>query len=160
VYGEHQNIGDRYRNVIGIFMSQIMREQPLTIFGDGTQTRAFSYIDDVAPYIAKSVTVPAARGEIINVGADAPFTVNELAKVVGRELGVTPKISHLAPRNEVQHAYCDHEKVRRLFGATEPVGLEDGIRRMAKWAKRVGVRESKAFGSIEVLQSLPEAWRR
>src|SRR5262249_27124532 len=46
VYGEHQNIGDRYRNVIGIFMNQIMRGQPLTIFGDGSQTRAFTYIDD------------------------------------------------------------------------------------------------------------------
>ncbi|MGC8880637.1 MAG: NAD-dependent epimerase/dehydratase family protein, partial [Anaerolineae bacterium] len=55
VYGEHQNIGDKYRNVIGIFMNQILSGQPLTIFGDGEQTRAFSYIDDVAPIIAQSV---------------------------------------------------------------------------------------------------------
>src|SRR5438067_2833685 len=60
VYGEHQNIGDRYRNVIGIFMSQIMRDEPLTIFGDGDQRRAFSHIDDVAPQIARSVAVPQA----------------------------------------------------------------------------------------------------
>ena len=59
VYGENQNIGDRYRNVIGIFMNQIMQGQPMTIFGDGSQTRAFSYIDDVAPIIARSVDVPA-----------------------------------------------------------------------------------------------------
>jgi len=52
VYGENQNIGDRYRNVIGIFMNQMMRAEPLTVFGDGTQTRAFSHIDDVAPQIA------------------------------------------------------------------------------------------------------------
>lgn len=54
VYGENQNIGDRFRNVIGIFMREIMENKPLTIFGDGNQKRAFSYIDDVAPYIAKS----------------------------------------------------------------------------------------------------------
>lgn len=54
VYGERQNIGDKYRNVIGIFMNQILTGQPMTIFGNGEQTRAFSYIDDVAPIIAKA----------------------------------------------------------------------------------------------------------
>src|ERR1700689_2348541 len=60
VYGERQNIGDRYRNVVGIFMNQILRGEPMTIFGDGTQIRAFTHIDDVAPIIAGSVNVPAA----------------------------------------------------------------------------------------------------
>ena len=60
VYGERQHIGDRYRNVIGIFMNQLMRGEPMTIFGDGTQTRAFSYIGDVAPLIARAIDVPAA----------------------------------------------------------------------------------------------------
>src|SRR5438874_6612519 len=58
VYGEYQNIGDRYRNVIGIFMNQLMQGKQLTIFGDGSQTRAFSYIDDVAIPIAQSVNLP------------------------------------------------------------------------------------------------------
>src|SRR5450759_2239010 len=66
VYGAHQNIGDKYRNVIGIFMNQILQGKPLTIFGDGTQTRAFSYIDDVAPVIARSVSNPKAYGEVFN----------------------------------------------------------------------------------------------
>src|SRR5580700_9736327 len=57
VYGENQNLGDRYRNVIGIFMNQIMQGQPMTIFGDGLQTRAFTHIDDVAPLIARCVDV-------------------------------------------------------------------------------------------------------
>ncbi len=61
VYGERQNIGDRYRNVVGIFMNQLLRGEPMTIFGDGTQQRAFTHIDDVAPIIAASVDVPAAR---------------------------------------------------------------------------------------------------
>ena len=57
VYGEKQNIGDKYRNVIGIFMNRIMQGEPMAIFGDGDQSRAFTHIDDVAPIIAKSVNV-------------------------------------------------------------------------------------------------------
>jgi UDP-glucose 4-epimerase len=158
VYGEHQNIGDRYRNVIGIFMSQIMRDQPLTIFGDGTQTRAFSYIDDVAPQIAKSPLVPEAMSQIINVGADTPFSVNELASVVGRALGATPKLTHLPARNEVQHAYADHSKARRILGAGNPVSLEEGVNRMAGWARKVGARQSREFDAIEVRKGLPPSW--
>ncbi len=72
VFGPRQNIGDRYRNVVGIFMNQILRGQPMTIFGDGTQTRAFSFVDDVAPIVAESVEIPAARNEVFNIGATSP----------------------------------------------------------------------------------------
>ncbi len=158
VYGEHQNIGDRYRNVIGIFMNQIMQGQPMTIFGDGEQTRAFSHIDDVAPQIAACVTVPASFGQVINIGADEAYTVNRLAEVVAAALGVKANVEHLAARNEVVHAYSDHAKARRLFGDRPPVPLEDGIARMAAWARRVGSRESKAFQNIEVRKNLPAKW--
>src|SRR5580693_8705680 len=84
VYGEFQNIGDRYRNVIGIFMNQIMQGQPMTIFGDGKQTRAFSYIDDVAPVIAASIGRTGSYNEVFNVGADKPYSVSELAHVVAK----------------------------------------------------------------------------
>src|SRR3982750_1562670 len=88
VYGENQNIGDKYRNVIGIFMNQIMQGKQLTVFGDGTQTRAFSYIDDVAIPIAKSVNIQQAYNEVFNIGADKPYAVNELAEVVSAEFAV------------------------------------------------------------------------
>ncbi|MFN2566824.1 MAG: NAD-dependent epimerase/dehydratase family protein [Gemmatimonadaceae bacterium] len=159
VYGEHQNLGDRYRNVIGIFMNQIMQGRPLTVFGDGTQTRAFSYIDDVAPHIARSVETPAAYNQVINVGADTPYSVNRLAEVVGRAFGVEPRINYLPARTEIQHAYSSHEKASRLFGAIGGVDLEDGIARMAEWAKRVGARHGKAFDDIEVTRNLPPSWR-
>src|ERR1700730_6465034 len=84
VYGENQNIGDRYRNVIGIFMNQGMRGEPMTIFGDGWKTRPFSHIEDVAPHIARSVDIEAARNQVINIGADTPYTVRHLAEVVAR----------------------------------------------------------------------------
>ncbi len=158
VYGENQNIGDRYRNVIGIFMNQLMRGEPMTIFGDGTQTRAFSYIDDVAPHIANSVNVPAAYGQVINIGADRPYTVNYLAQVVARAFDQEPRIRYLPPRNEVVHAYADHSKARRLFGQEATVDLEEGVRRMAAWARRVGARQSREFENIEVRRNLPAGW--
>ena len=68
VYGEYQNLGDKYRNVVGIFMNQLMQGKDLTVFGDGKQTRAFSYIGDVAPYIANCVSNPGALNQIFNIG--------------------------------------------------------------------------------------------
>jgi UDP-glucose 4-epimerase len=158
VYGERQNIGDRYRNVIGIFMNQIMQGKPLTIYGDGTQTRAFSYIADVAPIIARSPGVAEARNQVFNVGADTPYTVNQLARTVAEALGVKPEIVHLPPRKEVQHAYSAHTKCQRVFGKKTPVTLEEGVRRMAQWAKAVGPRQSRSFDSIEIPKNLPPSW--
>jgi UDP-glucose 4-epimerase len=158
VYGEHQNIGDRYRNVIGIFMNQIMQGQPMTVFGDGTQTRAFSYISDVAPVIARSIELPGACNQIFNIGADTPYSVNELTQVVAKAMGVEPQVQYLPGRNEVQHAFSSHEKIKQVFGEHQPVSLEEGIQRMADWAKRVGARQSSIFNDIEIFRNLPPSW--
>ncbi|ATL48446.1 UDP-glucose 4-epimerase [Chitinophaga caeni] len=160
VYGENQNIGDKYRNVIGIFMNQIMQGLPLTIFGDGTQTRAFSYIDDVAIPIAKSVDTPAAFNQVFNIGADKPYSVNELATVVSDALNAEVKINHLQARNEVMHAYSDHSKAHSVFGQGSGISLKEGITRMADWAKRVGARKSKEFSNIEIHEKLPQGWEQ
>jgi UDP-glucose 4-epimerase len=159
VYGENQNIGDRYRNVIGIFMNQIMQGEPMTVFGDGLQTRAFSYIDDVAPHIANSVNIPEAYGEVINIGADKPYTIQYLAEVAAQAFGQEPRIRYLPARNEVVHAYSDHRKAQRLFDQDATVTLEEGITRMADWAQRVGARQSQTFDDIEVRQNLPPSWQ-
>ncbi len=158
VYGEHQNIGDKYRNVIGIFMNQILQGKPLTIFGDGTQTRAFSYIDNVAPVIARSAQEPRAYGEAFNVGGDTPYTVNELAEVVSEAMGAPTRIEYLAERKEVKHAYSSHAKVRQYFDLPAPVALRDGVRRMAAWVKQAGSRQTRAFADIEIQRGLPQGW--
>jgi UDP-glucose 4-epimerase len=158
VYGEHQNIGDKYRNVIGIFMNQIMLDKPMTVFGDGSQTRAFSYIDEVAPYIAKSVTTPGAFNQVINIGADTPYAVNHLVDVVAKVLGATPKVQYLPARKEVLHAYSDHAKAQRIFGTKPATSLEFGIGIMAAWAQKVGARQSQEFKNIEVSRNLPAGW--
>ena len=100
----------------------------MTIFGDGKQTRAFSYIDDVAPVIAASIARPKSYNQIFNVGADKPYSVNELANVVAKAMGAKSQIKHLDARNEVVHAYSAHEKVRKHFGdLIKNVSLEEGV---------------------------------
>ena len=159
VYGELQNIADRYRNVIGIFMNQVMQDQPMTIFGDGSQTRAFSHVDDVAPIIARSPLVEAARNEVFNVGADTPYTILELAQEVARAFGVEPEVEHLPARNEVVHAFSDHAKVNRVFDPPPPLDLRTGIDRMAAWVKEHGSKPPIDFpGEIEITEKLPPSW--
>jgi UDP-glucose 4-epimerase len=158
VYGEKQNIGDRYRNVVGIFMNQILRDEPLTIFGDGTQLRAFTYINDVAPIIARCVEVREARNQIFNIGADQPYAVNDLAKIVAEAMGVECKVIHLDARNEVRVAFSDHSKVAKVFGQHPPIPLRAGIRSTAAWVKGHGARESNVFDNIEILKNLPPSW--
>ncbi len=158
VYGERQNIGDRYRNVVGIFMNQLMKGEPMTIFGDGTQQRAFTHIDDVAPIIARSVEFPVARNQVFNVGADVPYTVNELARVVANAMGVDCKVAHLDPRNEVKIAFSDHSRAERVFGEREKISLEAGVFAMAEWVKKHGARESSTFESIEIAKNMPLSW--
>lgn len=160
VYGEYQNLGDRYRNVVGIFMNQLMQNIPLSVFGDGSQTRAFSFIDDVAPYIAKSVTVPHAYNEIFNIGADVEYSVAELATTVMKGMGIKGDLRYLPARNEVLHAYSDHTKVKSVFGIKENTftTLLEGITKMANWAKCTGSRKSSKFSNVEIFDNLPSIW--
>jgi UDP-glucose 4-epimerase len=160
VYGERQNIADRYRNVVGIFMNQLLRGEPMTIFGDGTQQRAFSHIDDVAPIIAASVDFPAARNQIFNVGADVPHTVSELAEVVAQAIGEKCNVCHLDARNEVKIAFSDHSKAERIFGRRTKTSLSEGVRAMAAWVREHGARESSIFEGIEVLRNMPPSWAK
>jgi UDP-glucose 4-epimerase len=160
VYGERQNIADRYRNVIGIFMNQIMHGEPMTVFGDGRQTRAFSHIDDVAPAIARAPVVPAARNEVFNIGADQPYTILELAETIAGAFRVEPRFQHLPPRNEVVDAFSSHQKVRHVFDLGAPIDLVTGIGRMAEWARERGPTPRVDFkGEIEVPLNLPPSWQ-
>lgn len=158
VYGERQNIADRYRNVVGIFMNQLLKGEPMPIFGDGNQQRAFTYIGDVAPIIAASVRYPEARGQVFNVGADVPYTVNELARVVAEAMGAECRVEHLEARNEVKVAFCDDSTAERIFGKRQTTALKDGIHRMADWAKAHGARQSSVIQNIEVTKNMPPSW--
>ncbi len=159
VYGEFQNLGDRYRNVVGIFMNRIMQQQPLPIFGDGTQQRAFSYVGDLMDPITSAAFVKEAIGEVFNIGASSPTSVLDLATAVCREFQVELKPQFLPARNEVKAAWADHSKSQRVFGLHPPTSLADGLRRMADWARSAGVRASSSFKGIELLEGLPPSWQ-
>lgn len=159
VYGSGQNIGDKYRNVVGIFMNQILRDEALTIFGDGSQTRAFTHIDDVAPYIANSVEVPSAYNQVFNIGSDDVCSVKKLAENVNQVMESDSSIQYNEKREEVLHAYAGHDKFNRVFEPTHSVSLEEGLKEMANWVKQHGARKSNDFGEIEITKHLPPSWR-
>ncbi len=159
VYGERQNHGDPYRNVLGIFVNNIMLGKPMTVFGDGKQTRAFSYIGDVAPYIAESIVNSKAKNEVINIGADRPYSVLVLASMVAKAMGVKPEMIFLPARKEVIDAFSDHSKAKKIFQITKTTSLEEGIQKMADWAKRAGPRKAKRFKNIEIFKNMPKIWQ-
>ncbi len=160
VYGERQNIGDRYRNVIGIFMNQLMQNESMTVFGDGEQQRAFTYIGDVAPTMARAGIDPALSNNVFNIGSDHAITVNDLARDVATALGRTANVVHLPERHEVRIAYCVHRKLERFVGPLPHTPLPEGLARMARWALAVGPRRSEPFANIEIEHNLPPSWRK
>jgi UDP-glucose 4-epimerase len=161
VYGEFQNIGDKYRNVVGIFINQVLQGKPLSIFGDGQQKRAFSYVGDFIPLMARSAWAKDGYNEVFNIGADTPYSVNQLAETVRSVMKVHDHpVIHNEARNEVVEAYSDHSKVRKVYGDYPITSLAEGIDKMVKWVLKVGPRQSKFFEQIEIEKMMPAAWRK
>lgn len=159
VYGERQHLGDRYRNVVGIFMNRLLSGQPMPVFGDGSQRRAFTYIGDVAPLIARAPLVTAARNEVFNLGSDDACTVSELAVQIASALDLPPSVEHLPARHEVHAAFCDHTKARAVFSGMPQTPLREGLRRMADWARMATIRPGQSFDTLEIDRNLPASWR-
>ena len=159
VYGEGQNLADPYRNVIGIFLRQMMEGRPLTIFGDGEQTRAFSYVREVAPLIAQAPDTAAARNQMLNIGADEQVSLNALAALLGEVWGRPVDIRRLAERQEVKHAWASHERLRAVFPApSRRWTLREGLENMAAWARGRALPPPRRFENIEIHRGLPEGW--
>ena len=131
----------------------------MTIFGNGEQTRAFSYVGDVIPVMADAIDRPEAYNETFNVGADQWYTVQQVAEYVAEAFGVELRINHLPERLEVKHAYSSHDKAKRKLEVQAQTDLKDGIRRMAGWAREHGPRTSKGFANIEISRNLPPSWQ-
>ncbi len=158
VYGEFQNLGDKYRNVVGIFMNQLMQGKQLTVFGDGSQTRAFTYIGDIAPIIADCVNKKECLGEVFNIGADEDYSVKELAEEVMEAMNIKNELRYLEARNEVLHAHADHSKIKAIYGEYSKTSLSEGLEKMAAWAKETGIQKSEKFKNIEITEKLPPLW--
>jgi len=157
VYGRRQNIGDRYRNVVGIFMNQVLQGKPMTIFGDGSQARAFTHVTDVAPIIANSVNkLPTVA--VYNVGSEEYATVLRLSQLVAEAMEVEWSVEHLPERNEIRFVYADHSQIKR-FTKRAPTPLWAGLQDMAWWVKEHGARQGKRFENIEITKNLPPSWK-
>lgn len=146
IIGTQQNIWDRYRNVIGIWIRQVLTGEPIIIFGDGEQKRAFSDIKYFMEPLEKLIT-KGTRG-VFNLGADQETTINQAAHTVAkvaRELGYSPTIVHREPRHEVRYAFCDHFKAKERLGFNDKTNLEETVREMFTWAKEQPDRPVKVL---------------
>jgi UDP-glucose 4-epimerase len=160
VVGVYQNIWDRYRNVIGIWIRQALANEPLTIYGDGTQLRAFSDIKFYMDPFEK--LVHEHDSEIFNIGADKYYTINEAADLVisiAKEFDINASKVHLEKRNEVHAAYCDHSKARNLLGFKDDTNLQETIRSMFEWAMKQPTRPTKMM-KYEIEKNIYSFWKK
>ena len=159
VLGIYQNIWDRYRNVIGIFIRKAINNQPILVYGDGEQTRAFS---DIQYYMKPfDKLLDGHDGEIFNIGADKYFTINESAETVKRvakKYGYDATIEHAEARHEVKHAYCNHNKAKTLLEFQDGTQLEPLIDSMFGWAVKQPNRKVKDM-PYEVTKDIYDYWK-
>jgi UDP-glucose 4-epimerase len=159
VLGIYQNIWDKYRNVIGIFIRKTLNKQPILVYGDGEQTRAFSDIKYYMEPFDKLLT--DYDGEIFNIGADKYFSLNEVAEVVqkiGKKYGYDVPIEHGEPRHEVKHAYCDHTKAKSMLDFRDETNLEELIESVFVWAMKQPNRKVKKM-EYEVTKDIYDYWK-
>lgn len=159
VLGIYQNIWDKYRNVIGIFIRKTINKEPMIVYGDGYQTRAFSDIDFyLEPFSKLSKDFD---GETFNIGADKYYTLNEVADIVkeiGIKNGFSPEIIHGESRHEVKHAYCDHKKAKEMLDFKDETSLYDLIDKMFNWAISEPKREVLKF-NYEIENNIYSYWK-
>lgn len=158
VYGIGQNIWDKYRNVLGIWMYQILNNLPISIYGDGEQTRAFSYIEDCLEPFWNAAILESASKQIINVGGIAGYTINEAANILCEITGYD-KIEHLEPRHEVKWCVPSFEKSVKVLNYTEKTELKEGLTKMWEWAKKQPERGRYKWENYEVTKGLYSYWK-
>ncbi|MHA1150295.1 MAG: NAD-dependent epimerase/dehydratase family protein [Promethearchaeota archaeon] len=162
VYGIRQNLCDPYRNVIGIWINRILNGKQPIIYGDGKQTRAFTYIDDITSCIVNSGTNKNCFGENINLGSKRPYSIIEACEIVIKAFGINIKpIFNPARPLEVKHAYCSIEKSQKLLGFEEKTPLKEGINKMVSWAKAQPLPKFKYFkdSDYEITKKFPKTWK-
>ncbi|EEP73305.1 NDP-glucose 4-epimerase [Micromonospora sp. ATCC 39149] len=161
VYGEWQNMRDPYRNAVAIFFNQILRGEPITVYGDGGQVRAFTYVGDVVNVVSRAAETEAAWGRAFNVGSSSTNTVLELAQAVRSAAGVPEHpIAHLPSRDEVRTAYTATELARSVFGDWTDTPLAEGLARTARWAADAGPAELQSSFDIEIGGDRIPEWAR
>jgi UDP-glucose 4-epimerase len=158
VYGVKQNIWDKYRNVLGIWMFQYMNGEPMTIFGDGNQTRAFSYIDDNLEPLFKSAILPEASKQIINLGGIEEISINDACSTLQEVIG-GGDIVYKEARHEVKHSIPTWQKSVDILGYEYKTNLKTGLTEMWNWAQQQPKRERFVWPSYELDKGIYSFWK-
>ncbi len=168
VYGPNQNLSDPYRNVIAIWLNALMQKKPIWIYGDGMQKRSFTFIADFTPYVVRAGLSKRCHGEIFNIGPREEIRLKDLARLVLKSFfgGAIP--ARFNPRYfrpgrplEVKSAFSSMKKAERWLGYRTTVTIEEGVRRMTRWARSVGPRPFKYIpGGLELSKNAPITWTR
>ena len=158
VYGRKQNIWDKYRNVLGIWMYQILHNEPMLIYGDGEQTRAFTCVDDILEPLWNAATKKEASKEIINLGGITPYTINSATKILSEITGSDDKV-HKESRHEVKWAVPTFQKSIDILGFEDKIILKDGLKDMWEWAKEQPNRPRYKWGNYEITKGLYSYWK-
>lgn len=158
VYGRGQNIWDKYRNVLGIWMYQALNDKPMLIYGDGEQTRAFSYIDDCLEPFWNAATYEKASKQIINLGGVRGYSINEACNILCDIIGYD-KVEHKEARHEVKHAVPKPDKSIEILGYKQTTSLEDGLKDMWEWAKKQPNRKQYKWENYEITEGLYSYWQ-
>lgn len=158
-YGINQNIWDKYRNVLGIWMYQLLNKQNPTIFGDGSQVRAFSYVDDSILPFWNASQKNSCIGEIINLGGIKEHTINDACNVLINVTGQNLKPVHLEARHETKYAWSTWEKSVKLLDFKHQVDLEEGLSKMWEWAQKQPNRERFIWPKYELNKGIYEYWK-
>ncbi|MDA7707926.1 NAD-dependent epimerase/dehydratase family protein [Flavobacteriaceae bacterium] len=159
VYGAKQNIWDKYRNVLGIWMYQHLSGKPMTIFGSGNQTRAFSYIDDSLEPLWNSAIDPRASKQIINLGGIHSVSILEANNILKNVIGCSENTVFFEERHEVMHAVSTYQKSIDILGFKHETDLEDGLTKMWEWAKVQPMRNQFIWPSFELDKGLYSFWK-
>jgi UDP-glucose 4-epimerase len=158
VYGIKQNIWDKYRNVLGIWMFQHLNGLPTTIFGDGNQTRAFSYIDDSLQPLWNAAIKPNASKQIINLGGIEEYSILE-ANTILREVIGCNNVEFLEQRHEVKHSIPTWQKSIDILEFEHKTSLKDGLIEMWTWAQQQPLRERFVWPSYELDNGIYKFWK-
>ena len=158
VYGINQNIWDKYRNVLGIWIYQYLNDMPMSIFGDGTQTRAFSYVDDSLEPLWNAAILPQASKEVINLGGIKEYSINE-ANATLRDVIRSGTVEHFEARHEVKHSIPTYQKSIDILGFEHKTNLYEGLTQMWKWAQQQPMRERFVWENYELEEGIYSFWK-
>ena len=131
-YGPYQKTG-MAGGVVSIFTSRDLENEPLKIFGDGTQTRDLLYATDCARFIVEGTFSEDTVGEVLNAGTGTDVSINELAELIATDETEITHVEHHHPQSEVQKLLCDPTKAKEVLDWEPEVTLEEGVSRLRTW---------------------------